>query len=72
MSNAFRFTMIPFGYEEEDAYIIEFDERNHAWKDGIDVNEAERIISKQYPDETIIKIESSEWIVQWEREEWWE
>ncbi len=51
---------------------IEFDERNHAWKDGIDVNEAERIISKQYPDETIIKIESSEWIVQWEREEWWE
>lgn len=48
--------MIP--YDEDNAYVMEFDRRNLSWKDGLTLDEAKEIVEKQFKDWTIIKIEN--------------
>ncbi len=53
---SYRVTMIP--YDEDNAYVMEFDRRNLSWKDGLTLDEAKEIVEKQFKDWTIIKIEN--------------
>jgi predicted RNA-binding protein with PUA domain len=50
--------MIPYtDGDEEVVQVMEFDERNLSWRDGLTLTEVGEIIEKQFRDWTIISIE---------------
>ncbi len=58
MKSKFICKMIPYtDGDEEVVQVMEFDERNLSWRDGLTLTEVGEIIEKQFRDWTIISIE---------------